>query len=58
MLRNNFFYSFPHYQSQPVHPMNPAYIPPGNININPSQTFQSSNLASIYQGVAAKVGTG
>ncbi|XP_023171826.2 E3 ubiquitin ligase PARAQUAT TOLERANCE 3 [Drosophila hydei] len=50
--------SFPHYQNQPVHPMNTSYIAPGNININPTQTFQSSNLASIYQGVAAKVGTG
>ncbi|XP_062135953.1 LOW QUALITY PROTEIN: uncharacterized protein LOC133845497 [Drosophila sulfurigaster albostrigata] len=50
--------SFGHYQNQPVHQINAPYIPPGNMNINPSQTFQSSNLASIYQGVAAKVGTG
>ncbi|XP_030558535.1 ankyrin repeat domain-containing protein 12 [Drosophila novamexicana] len=50
--------SFGHYQNQPVHHMNPSYISTGNININPTQTFQSSNLASIYQGVAAKVGTG
>ncbi|KAH8261568.1 hypothetical protein KR044_011432 [Drosophila immigrans] len=50
--------NFGHYQNQPVHQMNTQYIPPGNMNINPSQTFQSSNLASIYQGVAAKVGTG
>ncbi|KAH8354933.1 hypothetical protein KR093_002153 [Drosophila rubida] len=50
--------SFGHYQNQPVHQINSPYIPTGNMNINPSQTFQSSNLASIYQGVAAKVGTG
>ncbi|EDW01958.1 E3 ubiquitin-protein ligase RBBP6 [Drosophila grimshawi] len=51
--------SFGHYQNQaPVHQMNTSYMPGANININPSQTFQSTNLASIYQGVAAKVGTG
>ncbi|KAH8413747.1 hypothetical protein KR222_006824 [Zaprionus bogoriensis] len=50
--------SYGHYQNQPVHQINTSYVPTGNININPAQTFQSTNLASIYQGVAAKVGTG
>ncbi|XP_030384173.1 E3 ubiquitin ligase PARAQUAT TOLERANCE 3 [Scaptodrosophila lebanonensis] len=46
------------YQNQPVHQIRPPYIAPPNVNMNSSQAFQSKNLASIYQGVAAKVGTG
>ncbi|XP_022223846.2 E3 ubiquitin-protein ligase RBBP6 [Drosophila obscura] len=51
--------SFVPYQNQPVHPIRAQYGPSGgNMNMNMSQQFQSPNLASIYQGVAAKVGSG
>ncbi|XP_026841678.1 E3 ubiquitin-protein ligase RBBP6 [Drosophila persimilis] len=51
--------SFVPYQNQPVHPIRAQYGPTGGgMNMNMSQQFQSPNLASIYQGVAAKVGSG
>nr|XP_016929061.1 E3 ubiquitin-protein ligase RBBP6 [Drosophila suzukii]XP_016929062.1 E3 ubiquitin-protein ligase RBBP6 [Drosophila suzukii] len=51
--------SYVPYQNQSVHPMRTPYgSAGGNMNMNMSQPFQSPNLASIYQGVAAKVGSG
>ncbi|KAH8291319.1 hypothetical protein KR054_010566 [Drosophila jambulina] len=53
--------SYVPYQNQPpVHPMRTPYgSSGGSMNMNmSSQPFQSPNLASIYQGVAAKVGSG
>ncbi|XP_016974774.1 E3 ubiquitin-protein ligase RBBP6 isoform X2 [Drosophila rhopaloa] len=51
--------SYVPYQNQSVHPMRTPYgSSGGSMNMNMSQPFQSPNLASIYQGVAAKVGSG
>lgn len=51
--------SYVPYQNQSVHPMRAPYgSAGGGMNMNMSQPFQSPNLASIYQGVAAKVGSG
>ncbi|KAH8254691.1 hypothetical protein KR032_011683 [Drosophila birchii] len=53
--------SYVPYQNQPpVHPMRTPYGSSGGSMNMPmsSQPFQSPNLASIYQGVAAKVGSG
>ncbi|XP_017070285.1 E3 ubiquitin-protein ligase RBBP6 [Drosophila eugracilis] len=51
--------SYVPYQNQTVHPMRTPYgSAGGSMNMNMSQPFQSPNLASIYQGVAAKVGSG
>ncbi|XP_017125383.1 E3 ubiquitin-protein ligase RBBP6 [Drosophila elegans] len=51
--------SYVPYQNQSVHPMRTPYgSAGGSMNMNMSQPFQSPNLASIYQGVAAKVGSG
>ncbi|EDW92482.1 E3 ubiquitin-protein ligase RBBP6 [Drosophila yakuba] len=51
--------SYVPYQNQAVHPMRTPYgAAGGGMNMNMSQPFQSPNLASIYQGVAAKVGSG
>ncbi|XP_068146371.1 E3 ubiquitin-protein ligase RBBP6 [Drosophila tropicalis] len=50
--------NFNPYQPQNVHSIRPQFEPTGNINMNPMQRFQSPSLASIYQGVAAKVGSG